>query len=159
VHGTLQVDGKSYAIDTTGARDHSWGTRDWDMPQHWKWLHAQTGNTAVHFWQINAAGRTDLRGYLFRDGRMAELDSVEVEFETDAQYRQTRIDTMVRDTAGRSTRVTGRCLGHFPLIPVPSCTLVEGAMRCEVDGQAGVGWSEFMWPTAYLQYLLAQKTA
>lgn len=152
--GTLRVDGRDYAFDTTCARDHSWGTRDWDMPQHWKWLHAQAGpDTCVHFWQINARGRTDLRGYVFREGRMAEVDSVDVEFETDAHYRQTHIDAVVHDTAGRSTRVTGDYFGHFQLDPVPTCALVEGAMRCRIDDKPGVGWTEFMWPTRYLDKL------
>lgn len=154
VHGTVHVDGKAYAFDTTGARDHSWGTRDWDTPQHWKWLHAQVGReTCVHFWQIHAEGRVDLRGYVFRDGTMAEVAAVDVDFEVDAQYRQTRIRAQVRDTAGRMTTVSGSFFAHFPLVPTPSCTLYEGSMRCEIDGKAGVGWSEFMWPTPYLNHL------
>ena len=154
IRGVLTVDGKAYEFDTTCARDHSWGTRDWDMPQHWKWLHAQAGlESCVHFWQINARGRTDLRGYVYRDGRMAEVDSVEVEFDTDDQYRQKAIDAVVHDTAGRSTRVKGRYFGHFPLLPSPNCTLIEGAMSCEIDGKPGVGWSEFMWPTGYLEHV------
>lgn len=157
IHGVLTVDGKAYEFDTTCARDHSWGTRDWDVPQHWKWLHAQAGpDTCVHFWQINARGQTDLRGYVFRDGRMAEVHAVDVTFDADDQYRQKTVDAMVHDTAGRSTRVQGTFFGHFPLVPSPSCTLIEGAMRCEIDGQAGVGWSEFMWPTGYLDYLRKQ---
>jgi hypothetical protein len=154
IKGTLRIDGRTLAFDTTAARDHSWGTRNWDTPQHWKWLHAQAGpGTAVHFWQIQARGRTVLRGYVLRDGRMAEVDHVDVDWRNDPQYRHTHIEATVHDTAGRTTRVKGEYFGHFPLVPVPSCTLFEGAMRCEIDGQAGVGWSEFMWPTAYLEHL------
>jgi hypothetical protein len=153
VRGTLVVDGKSHAFDSTAARDHSWGTRDWDYAQHWKWLHAQAGDTAVHFWQIHAGGRIDLRGYVSRAGLMAEVVSVDVDFDTDAQYRQSAIRARVRDAAGRTTTLSGRYYGHFPLVPVPSCTLLEGAMSCEIEGQAGVGWTEFMWPTAYLEHL------
>lgn len=158
VRGTLSVDGKSYAVDTTSARDHSWGTRDWDVPQHWKWLHAQSGtDTAVHFWQISARGKTDLRGYVLRDGKMAEVASVDVDFTVDAQYRQSTIGATLVDTAGRTTRVTGAYFGHFPLVPKPSCTLYEGAMRAEIDGKPGVGWTEFMWPTAYLEHLRKEQ--
>ena len=155
--GVLTVDGKAYALDTTCARDHSWGTRDWDMPQHWKWLHAQAGDTCLHFWQIHAQGRIDLRGYVFRDGRMAEVDTVDVQMEFDAKYQQQRVTANVHDTAGRTSRVSGEYFGHFPLTPVPSCTLMEGAMRCEIDGKPGVGWTEVMWPTAYLEYLRASR--
>lgn len=76
-----------------------------------------------------------------------------MEVETDEQYRQKKIVAQVSDTAGRKVKVTGEYFAHFPLVPVPSCTLIEGAMRCEVDGRPGVGWSEFMWPTSYLQFL------
>ncbi|MDN5873021.1 MAG: DUF2804 domain-containing protein, partial [Sinobacteraceae bacterium] len=51
VRGSITVDGNRYDFDTTAARDHSWGTRDWDYAQHWKWVHAQTADTALHFWQ------------------------------------------------------------------------------------------------------------
>lgn len=154
VRGSLRVDAQKYAFDTTAARDHSWGTRDWDMPQHWKWLHAQAGpELCVHFWQIQACGRIDLRGYVYRDRQMAEVISVEVDFEHDAAYRQTRIRASVQDTVGRTTHVTGEYFAHFPLLPSASCTLLEGAMRCEIEGRTGTGWTEFMWPTAYLEHL------
>lgn len=159
VRGTLVLDGKSFAIDTTGARDHSWGTRDWNLPQHWKWVHAQSGETAVHFWQIQVEGRIDLRGFVHRDGLMAEVSAVDVDFALDGQARQQRIDATVHDTAGRITRVCGEYFAHFPVVPVPNCTLLEGALRCEIDGRAATGWTEFMWPTAYLDYLKAQRAA
>ena len=158
IKGSLVIDGKSYAIDTTCARDHSWGTRNWDTPQHWKWLHAQAGaDTCVHFWKIEARGRTVLRGYVLRDGLMAEVTDVDVDWENDDQYRHKSIDAQVRDTAGRTTRVTGQYFAHFPMPPVPTCTLMEGAMSCEIDGAPGVGWSEFMWPTAYLEFLRNER--
>lgn len=158
MRGVLTVDGREYKIDTTCARDHSWGTRDWDAPQHWKWLHAQSADgTCVHFWQIQVRGRTELRGYIVRDGRMAEVTGVDVDWENDSMFRHQRIQAVVTDTAGRSAKLSGQYFGHFPLQPIPSCTLFEGAMSCEIDGQAGVGWSEFMWPTAYLEYLRAPK--
>lgn len=154
--GTLTLGGKSYAFDTTGARDHSWGTRDWQTPQHWKWLHAQGGGSCVHFWQINARGRTDLRGYLYRDGRMAQVAAVDVDFEVDDQYRQRRITAKVTDTEGRSCTVKGEFFAHFPLLPGPHTTLFEGGLECRVDGANGVGWAEFMWPTPYLEHLRSQ---
>lgn len=157
--GVLRIDGKAYEFDTTCARDHSWGTRNWDTPQHWKWLHAQAGpDTCVHFWKIEARGSTVLRGYVFRDGVMAEVDHVDVDWDHDAQYRHTRLRANVRDTAGRMTKVNAQYFAHFPMLPVPSCTLMEGAMRCEIDGQAGAGWTEVMWPTAYLDFLRSEKS-
>jgi hypothetical protein len=156
-HGVITIDGKDHGFKSTCARDHSWGTRSWDTPQNWRWLHAQAAETCVHFWQIQSRGRTELRGYVFRDGHMAEVTSAEVDFETDDHWLQRRIAAIVEDTAGRSVRVEGKYFAHYPFLPVPSCTLNEGAMSCTVDGSRGVGWTEFMWPTAYLEHLKNEK--
>ena len=154
IQGVLRIDGKAIEFDTTGARDHSWGTRDWETPQHWKWLHAETASgTCVHFWQINARGRTDLRGYVFSDGRMAEVESVDIEFEVDAEYRQKRIVAQVVDRQGRTTSVSGDFFAHYTLIPGPHTTLIEAGLQCAIDGVPGAGWAEFMWPTSYLEHL------
>ena len=38
VKGTIAIDGKTYALDALGERDHSWGVRDWNAPRMWVWL-------------------------------------------------------------------------------------------------------------------------
>ncbi len=151
--GSLTIDGKVFPVDTTCARDHSWGVRDWGVPQHWKWLHAQSDDTCVHFWDIQARGKNALRGYISRDGVMAEVTRIEVDFTVDDNYAQKTIEAVVHDTAGRKVKVVGEYFGYFPFHPEPSCTLNEAAMKCTVDGKPGRGWSEFMWPTQYLDYL------
>ena len=88
-----------------------------------------------------------------KDGLLAEVDGLQVEFDHDGQFNQKNIELELHDTAGRSTRLVGLHYAHFPLIPGPHTTLNEGAMRCEIDGRPGVGWSEFMWPTEYLGYI------
>lgn len=156
VRGSVTIDGHSYEFDTTAARDHSWGARDWGYAQHWKWVHAQTADSALHFWQIFLAGRVELRGYLVRDGQTAEVADLVVDFTTDGRARQKSIAATVTDVGGRSMTLSGQYFGHFLLPPVPTCTLVEAGMGCEIDGVAGAGWSEFMWPTSYLEHLQAQ---
>lgn len=156
IQGTVTVDGTVHEFDATAARDHSWGTRDWDYPQHWKWVHAQTPSTDLHFWQIQLAGRTELRGYVVRDGRLALVTDVDVDFTVGDRYRQRTITATVTDDAGRTVELAGEYFGHFELPPVPTCTLVEGGMRVTIDGEHGAGWSEFMWPTGYLQHLQEQ---
>ncbi|WP_295680056.1 hypothetical protein [uncultured Nevskia sp.] len=154
VHGTIRIGDKHIDFQSLGARDHSWGTRDWQTPQHWKWLHAQAGpDLCVHFWQFQARGKIDLRGYVLKDGVIAEMDEVDVRFDHDAQFNQKNIEIEMYDTLGRVTHLKGLHYAHFPLVPGPHTTLNEGAMRCEIDGRAGMGWSEFMWPTNYLEHL------
>lgn len=158
VRGVLRVGDRTFEVDTTAARDHSWGTRDWLVPQHWKWVHAQAGDDlCVHFCEIYERGRTELRGYVSCDGLTAELDSVEVGFTHDDQYRQKTIEASLVDRAGRKTSLKGNFYAQFPLIPGPHTTLYESSMRCEINGKPGVGWAEFMWPTEYLEYLCSKK--
>jgi hypothetical protein len=159
VSGVLRLGAQKLAFSGMGIRDHSWGTRDWQVPQHWKWLHAQAGECCVHFWQLHARGKTDLRGYVYRDAVLAEVRHVEVDFDLFDDYRQRSITALVVDNLGRQVRVEGAHFAHFPLIPGPHTTLNEGAMRCSLDGEPGVGWSEFMWPTAYLDYMRGQSNA
>lgn len=155
VRGTITVDGKALAFDTFCARDHSWGTRDWSQPQHWKWLHAYNAGTQLHFWKIEIGGRSVLRGYLNRDGVFAEVADVQVDFSTDARYHQKTVSATVIDSIGRSAKVEGEYFATLIMPPVPTCTLVEGAMRCTIDGVPAVGWTEFMWPTDYLATMAA----
>lgn len=157
IRGTLRIGDKVHQVDTTGARDHSWGTRDWRVPQHWKWVHAQAGDVCVHFMEIFDRGRVDLRGYVSRDGLTVEVDTVKVAFTHDDQYLQQHLEATITDRAGRSVRLEGDFYAHFPLIPGPHTTLYESSMRCTIDGHSGVGWAEFMWPTEYLTYLRSKK--
>ncbi len=153
--GTLTVDGRPITFDTIGYRDHSWGTRDWETAQHWKWLHARVGlDQAIHLMQLQYEGRNELRGYVVRDGLMAEISSADIDFTHDANFLQTGIHARLLDTAGRSTDLEGRFVGHFPLIPGPHTTLNERILLCTINGQAGDGWVEFMWPTAYLNHIV-----
>jgi hypothetical protein len=160
VHGSVRIGERRIDFETFGARDHSWGTRDWEMPQHWKWLHAQAGpDLCLHFWQFYARGKVELRGYVLSDGVMAEVDDLAINFGYDDQYNQTNIELQLHDSAGRITKMTGHNYAHFPLIPGAHTVLNEGAMTCEINGRPGVGWSEFMWPTAYLEHMRSSLAA
>ena len=154
IRGVLRVGDKTYDVDTTGARDHSWGTREWLVPQHWKWVHAQAGqDVSVHFCQIFDRGSVVLRGYISRDGLTSELVSADVDFTLDDQFLQKTIEVKMLDQAGREVLLKGDFYAHFPLVPEEAqSTLYESSMTCEIDGKPGVGWAEFMWPTAYLDY-------
>lgn len=156
VKGHFRIGDREIPFESFGARDHSWGTRDWHTPQHWKWVHVQAGpDLCVHFWEFQARSITELRGYVLRDGKMAEIDGVDVDFTRDEQWNQRDLHFKAHDTLGRTTEVKGRHYAHYPLIPDPKTVLNEGAMTCDIEGRAGMGWSEFMWPAEYLQHLRA----
>jgi hypothetical protein len=57
VHGALEFAGRRIELDRMGHRDHSWGVRDWGVPQHWKWFVAYTeSGRALNGWIWIAKG-------------------------------------------------------------------------------------------------------
>lgn len=154
--GTLVIDGRTIAFDKTGHRDHSWGTRDWMAMQNYRWFQGQAGpDVAVHFWHLNALGRTRLLGYVFKDGLMAEVKSLDFDIAYDNQFRQERLTATITDEAGRTTDLVADFYAHGVLIPAPELTLNEAAARVTIDGKPGVGWLEHAWPTDYLAHIRA----
>lgn len=154
VVGRLTLGGREINFDTTGHRDHSWGTRDWQAMQHYKWFQGQAGpDVSVHFWDLQALGRSELRGYVFKDGLMAEVTGVDIDWRHGPDYLHTGYDCVVHDEAGRRTDISVEVFAHYALIPDPSLVLNEGAGRAVIDGKPGVGWLEVAWPTGYLDHI------
>ena len=152
--GTLTLGDRVIHFDTTGHRDHSWGTRDWIAFQNYRWFEGQAGtDCSVHFWHLHALGETKLIGYVFKDGLMAELTDLDFTWDHDDKFQQTRLDATLTDEAGRTTGLAVDFFGHYPLIPHPELTLMEGAGKALIDGRDGVGWMEVAWPTAYLDHI------
>jgi len=156
--GTITVDGKVTAFDTTAHRDHSWGTRDWERPAHWKWLVTQAGpDAAVHVFQMFVRGKVELRGYVFKEGRMSEVTGFDCDFTLDDELRQKTLVCDVHDAIGRTTRIESTCFAVQLLAPEPHIFLYEGALDLTIDGNKGVGWVEFMWRAGEVEH--ARKIA
>lgn len=150
--GTLTVDGKSYVLDTFMQRDHSWGTRIWGLNQHYKWFHATTAESAVHFFEMQSFGRTLLRGYVYKEGRMAEIRSVAYDFVYDANMHHEAIDVIATDADGRRTRIDSQVYAKFQYDVDPMIVLNEGGTTVEIDGVPGSGWCEFCWNRPYYDF-------
>jgi hypothetical protein len=154
VKGTLRLGSREILFDATGHRDHSWGTRDWFAMQHYEWFVGQVGDdVSVHFWHIQALGRTEIRGYAYKEGLLAAVTGVEVAVEFDKDYWQQRYTAKITDEAGRLTTVSAEVFGHYTLVPDPGFHLRESGGRATIDGKQGVGWMEVAWPAAYLEHL------
>ena len=154
VKGSLVIDGRRIDFDTTGHRDHSWGTRDWKAMQNYRWFEGQAGpETALHFWHLNALGETRLLGYVVKDGLMAEITALDFEVTYDANYFQDRITATVTDEAGRTTHMTTDFKMKGVLVPSPDIVLNEAGGTMMLDGKPGVGWLEHAWPTDYLAHI------
>ena len=148
----MKLGDRTITFDTTGHRDHSWGTRDWSAFQHYTWFQGQAGDgVSVHFWKQNALGRTVVRGYVFKEGLLAEVTDVTVDWQGDANFRHTQYE------AGRKTTISVDVYAHYPLIPDPAIVLNETAGRATIDGKPGLGWMEMAWPKAYLDHIIANS--
>lgn len=154
--GFIEVDGRRIAYDGLGHRDHSWGTRDWGAFQHYNWFEGQTADgVAVHFWRFIALGKVNLRGYVFKDGLLAEVTAVDLDVRYSDDLWQQSLTARVTDEAGRETLVEADFYAHYTLVPSDLLHLREGAARVRYDGKPGVGWMEVAWPPAYLEYVKA----
>lgn len=156
--GTITIGDRVVAFDTTAHRDHSWGTRDWEMTHHWKWLVAQSGkDIALHVFQMYVRGRIELRGFVFKDNKMSEVTGFECDFELDDELRQKSLNGTITDALGRTTTFTSTCFAVQPLLPEPTTYLYEGALDMVIDNKKSVGWVEFKWPSYEIEH--ARKIA
>lgn len=154
ITGTLRIGDRTIEINTSGHRDHSWGRRDWDALHYYRWLQCQsTDRFSVHFWEFYALGRRQVRGYVFKDGVMAEITDLSVDWEGDKFLNQESFSCDIVDEAGRSTRVKANVFGVFPLPAASNFVLNEGAAHIEIDGNLGSGWMEMGWPISYLKHI------
>lgn len=152
--GTLKLGDRVIAFNTTGHRDHSWGTRDWAVFQHYKWVHAQTDDgVALHFWIVEAMGRTELRGYVFKDQRMALVTAVDFHFDYTGKLDPHHWRATVTDADGRQTTMEVEVVSRFQLYPDPAYCLNENAGRAVIDGRPGVAWLEIFFPEAYRNHM------
>ena len=154
VKGSMTIDGRVIPLDTIGQRDHSWGDRNWAVNYHYKWFHATTTESAVHFFKIEYLGRSQTRGYVFKDGHMSQIKSVDVvDFTLDADMIHRDIEVIIYDISGRTTKVSGKYFAHT-VLPVDTLNILnEVAMTAEIDGKAGVGWCEMYWYSTYLEHM------
>ncbi|GAB3382496.1 hypothetical protein NCG89_12350 [Spongiibacter taiwanensis] len=152
--GYIKLADREITFDTFAHRDHSWGTRVWEAFQTYNWYEGQSadGNTIVHYWRYFAMGQENLRGYVVKDGVMAELTDIQTKVEFDDGLWHKRVTTLLTDELGRQTRVEAEFYAHYALPPSEHCVLREGAAKATYDGQEGPGWMEVYWQNSYLEF-------
>ncbi|MEN9708124.1 MAG: hypothetical protein RIQ68_532 [Pseudomonadota bacterium] len=156
VKGQITLGDRVIPFDTVGHRDHSWGTRDWGAFQFYNWFQGQNSDgVSVHYWKFLVGGREHLRGYVCKDGLMAEVTSVQSNIVLDDNAWQKSMTATVSDDAGRTTKVTAEFYATYTLLPDPLIALREAAGRATFDGKPGLGWLEVSWQPAYLDHMAA----
>jgi len=155
VKGRIVVNGKEITFDSTGHRDHSWGTRVWGAFQYYNWYQGQTNDcsVAINYWKTLALGREMLHGYVFKDGLMAEITKLDTKVTFDDDMLQQKMTTVITDEAGRVTTIEADFFAHYMLVPSDELYLSEAGASATYDGKPGRGQLEVGWPPAYLEYV------
>ena len=155
-HGRFAVDvdlaGRKFHHDGLLIRDHSWGPRVWGLNQHYKWIHATTGESSMHFFEMQGFGRTELRGFLFKDGAMRHIASVDYDFVYDENMLQKTFQVTVTDTEGRTSFITYEMFGVLQSSHDPKTCINTGVATIVFDGVPGVGVCEFSWNKDYFDF-------
>ncbi|WP_273735359.1 DUF7064 domain-containing protein [Mycolicibacterium septicum] len=161
VRGSIVSGARCIELDHIGHRDHSWGLRDWNIPQHWKWFVAYTPDgDAVNGWIWIAQGQWGFAGYVARDGVTTPIANIDHHADYDPQMNQQRLTATVTDTAGGRTEVV---LEAFGVVELPShdpmATVIrEAACRGTIDGRPAAGQFETHWVGSYLEQLVSAAT-
>jgi hypothetical protein len=163
VTGFLEVGGRRIEWDRVGHRDHSWGRRDWGVPQHWKWLVAYTddGERMLNAWIWIARGEWGVGGYVVRDGELVALERVRHHADYDPGMGQRRLEAELTDVRGQTTHLT---MERFGIVKLPTgdklgTILMEAACRATIDGRPAAGQFETHWQGAYIDHLAAAGVA
>lgn len=156
--GHISAKGEKISLDGMGHHDHSWGNRNWGMPQHWKWFAAYTpdGSRMINGWIWVARGEWGCAGFVVRDGRQLAIRSIRQHARYDGDMSQRSLRAEIIDVEGGSCVVE---LERFGLVKLPTRdklgTLIqEAGCTAIIDGLAGAGQYETHWQQGYLDHLI-----
>lgn len=118
--GTLTIGEKTYTVDGLGARDRSWGTRDWLWPRRWRFVHVPTEGMNMVLWYAEGDdGTTVLDGFLEEGGRLSNI----VHYSEQVQYRSdpekpvpTAFEILIGTADGRRRKLEGDVLQIMPVV-------------------------------------------
>ncbi len=158
VRGYIEWDGKRIELNRIGHRDHSWGVRHWQAPQHWKWLVGYTPDASriVNAWIWMAKGEWGVGGYVIRDGELVPIATVDQKAAFDDDMTQRSIKVEITDIRG------GKCqleMERFGLVKLPTggryaTMIMEAACNAKIDGRDAAGQFECQWPQSYLDNMV-----
>lgn len=151
VEGELVIGGARHAVHGRGAKDHSWGVRDWVKPSAWRWVDlVAPGSPELTLWRARFEDGWVGDGALYPDGRAARLTRYREEIETaDADRGKAlpvAIDLVAEGEDGAELRASGRTLRVVPTLfrsrRLPGATAWNdrALMECALPG-GGQGWA------------------
>ena len=155
--GSIRWRGRTIQVDGPGHRDHSWGRRDWDAIQHYKWLAVAGEDRAANLMVAQVEGETIYNGYVFVDGQLSPIVSATVDTTYGTGWFQEHLTAVMLDEAGRSTTM------QFPhrfasarWDVSPTFTFTDGCFTGTLAGGPVSAYIQYAWPKAYLKHLLTR---
>lgn len=149
-------------VDQPAHRDHSWGNRNWGLPQHWKWFSAYTpdGKVNLNGWIWIARGEMGCAGFVRRDGNLTPIATIRQHADYDEDMSQRRLQATLIGVDGEETVLE---LQRFGLVRLPTgdkigTIIQEAACTGTIDGAAAVGQFETQWHQSYLDHLIETKS-
>ena len=148
--GRIEIDGRSFAIDGFGLRDHSWGPRSWQAPAYYRWLTANFGADfgfmGSHI--VRQDGGETRGGYVHRGRELVLVRDLEIDTDWVGPERiHDRIRLTLHCADGRDLRVEGRVLSLIPLRNRREgkvTRISEGMTEWRCEGHVGYGLSEYL---------------
>jgi hypothetical protein len=119
------------------------------LNQHHKWFHAATNSVSIHVFEMQSFGAVELRGYLWKDGKLSHIRKAEFDVEFDDAMIQQSISVAIEDAIGRCVSVRAKTFANIKLEWDPAVYLCEAALTVEIAEETGVGWAEFCWNRSY----------
>jgi hypothetical protein len=153
VTGTLTIDGTVHEIDCHGAKDHSWGVRDWYGVEGWRWMDVVGAQSELTLWRATFDGETWLDdGAVYSGGRTAELEDYEERIEWAERPRKPRPKTIEvsLSAGGDRTEFTGEIVRVVPTLfgrdhegRRETAWVDQSLVRCQLGGSEAWGKIEF----------------
>lgn len=150
--GRVTVDGTEWQVDGFGLRDHSWGPRFWQAPDHYRWLTMNFGADAgiAAALTVQRDQRRVEGGYVYGAGaanRLIGHVEVESQFGGDQKLHERLTATLHPADGGPPERVEGRVLAMVPLRNRRNgvtTRIAEGLTEWRWGDKVGYGWSEYL---------------
>jgi hypothetical protein len=160
VTGGLTIGDRTIAFDTMAHRDHSWGTRDWDTIQDWKWISAQAQDgVTFNAMLLHARGENWHNGYVSRGGELSAIVDVSVKADYDANWWQTGGEIVIRDAGGGVTSVSAERFALFRFEAGERIVMHEAGCTGTIDGVPALVHLEAGWDRSYAELQAARVRA
>jgi hypothetical protein len=148
--GEIEIDGRRFAFDGYGLRDHSWGPRSWQAPAYYRWLTANFGADFGFMGShvVRPDGGETRGGFVHRGRELVLVRDLEIETEWRGDERvHDRLRVTLRCADGKDLHVEGRVLSLIPLRNRKAgrtTRISEGMTEWTCEGRTGYGLSEYL---------------